>query len=82
MNMKMEEHEAEMQKNKKVPKNANNELIRSRAVSEGGEKGVVRPDTENMSESGSEFGKGDRMNDYEQMLQKYEAEVRNHIKIE
>lgn len=34
------------------------------------------------AESCSEMGKSDRINDYDQMLQKYEAEVRNHIKIE
>ena len=60
MNMKMEEHEAEM-KNKGKHK----EVSRSKAVSEGG-GGLLGG--EDMSESGSEFGKGDRLNDYEQML--------------
>lgn len=73
MNMKMEEHEAEVEKNKKLSKK------RSSHVSDGGAKGLLSGDD---VESGSELGKGDRANDYDAMLQKYEAEVRNHIKIE
>ena len=69
----MEEHEAEI-KNKQVKKIKVN---RSKAVSDGA-KGLL----EDVSESGSEFGGRGQSNDYEQMLQKYEAEVRNHIKIE
>lgn len=75
MNMKMEEHEAEVEKNKKLSK----KKARSSHISEGGTKGLLSGDD---VDSGSELGKGDRANDYDAMLQKYEAEVRNHIKIE
>jgi hypothetical protein len=75
MNMKMEEHEAEMEKNKKLSK----KKARSSHVSDAGTRGLLSGED---VESESELGKGDRANDYDQMLQKYEAEVRNHIKIE
>lgn len=75
MNMKMEEHEAEIEKNKKIAKKKN----RTSYVSDPGGRGLLSGDD---IESGSELGKGDRTNDYDQMLSKYEAEVRNHIKIE
>ena len=75
MNMKMEEHEAEIEKNKKIAKTKN----RTSHASEPGTRGLLSGDD---VESGSELGKNDRTNDYDQMLSKYEAEVRNHIKIE
>lgn len=72
MNMKMEEHEAEMER-KKRKKSEFSENRRNVLSGDG-----------NASESESEVGRtgNDRINDYDQMLGKYEAEVRNHIKIE
>ena len=66
----MEEHQDQMAKNKKKrKKNKNGE-----ANMGGNDDGVS--DTESVLS-----GEGPP-SDYEQMLQKYEAEVRNHIKIE
>lgn len=76
MNMKMEEHEAEMEKKKKESRRKN----RSSLLSENG--GLLESVDPEDIESSSETGKTDRINDYDSMLQKYEAEVRNHIKIE
>ena len=71
-----------MKKNKQIKGKGQGKAVnRSKAISEGGTKGLLEGRND-ISESGSEFGKGDRGNEYEQMLQKYEAEVRNHIKIE
>jgi hypothetical protein len=58
MNMKMEEHEAEIEKNKKIAKKKN----RTSHVSEPGGRGFLSGDD---IESGSELGKGDRTNDYD-----------------
>lgn len=76
MNMKMEEHEAEIEKKKKATRSKN----RSSKLSEGG--GLLESVDPEDIESSSEMGKTDRINDYDSMLQKYEAEVRNHIKVE
>ena len=71
-----------MAKNKKLSKKKGGKP-KSKANSDGGAKGMLGgEDDEEATDSGSEVAKSDRMNDYEQMLQKYEAEVRNHIKIE
>ena len=61
MNMKMEEHQDQVEKNKKTKKKQK----------DGG-----------ASETESVISQDGPPSDYEQMLQKYEAEVRNHIKIE
>ena len=68
MNMKMEEHQDQVDKNKKSKKKKRGEGIL------GLEDGV--------SDSESVLSQDGPPSDYEQMLQKYEAEVRNHIKIE
>jgi len=69
MNMKMEEHQAEMAKNKKLSKKKGGKS-KSKANSESGAKGMLGgvEDDDEASDSGSEVGKSDRMNDYEQML--------------
>jgi archaellum component FlaC len=69
MNMKMEEHETEQEKGKRLKKKAVDSEPRS----------LLAGDVDEESES--DAGK-DRLNDYDAMLGKYEAEVRNHIKIE
>jgi len=58
MNMKMEEHEAEIEKNKKIAKKKN----RTSHVSEPGGRGLLAVDD---IDSGSEFSKGERTNDYD-----------------
>jgi hypothetical protein len=65
MNMKMEEHEEEMKKNKQIKGKGQGKAVnRSKAISEGGTKGLLEG-RDDISESGSEFGKGDRGNEYE-----------------
>ena len=66
MNMKMEEHENETQTKSRSKHNRSKSGTSSRVI----------------SESGSMKSLDEPPKDYEQMLQKYEAEVRNHIKIE
>lgn len=65
MNMKMEEHQDQVNRNKKA-------------------QGSKKKPKENgqPSETESNVSADEPPSDYEQMLQKYEAEVRNHIKIE
>jgi hypothetical protein len=58
MNMKMEEHEAEVEKNKKMAK----KKVRSSHTEARGLLGAI--DNEDL-ESESDFNKGDRTNDYD-----------------
>ena len=69
MNMKMEEHQAEQDKKKKDTKSKK-------------PKTTAADGKELPSDSESMVSMDEPPADYEQMLQKYEAEVRNHIKIE
>ena len=70
MNMKMEEQQ-EMRECRK----------KRRSKQPGKTGGAVEGDEDLESESGVSCAEG-APSEYEQMLQKYEAEVRNHIKIE
>jgi len=58
MNMKMEEHEAEQEKNKKMAK-------KKTRSSHGDARGLLGMVDNDDVESGSEYNKGDRNNDYD-----------------
>ena len=82
MNMKMEERmelrEGEKNKNRRQKKTTNSRRNNkvARSVNEGGGAASEAEESESVV-SGDEAP-----SEYESMLQKYEAEVRNHIKIE
>lgn len=75
MNMKMEEQQDNKQESKKKDhrRNHNTRQSKQRVLRDG--------DDENAEESSVLSGE-EAPSEYESMLQKYEAEVRNHIKIE
>ena len=81
MNMKMEEQmelrEGEKNKNRRQKKTTNSRRNNkvARSVNEGGAASEAE-------ESESVVSGDEAPSEYESMLQKYEAEVRNHIKIE
>lgn len=71
MNMKMEESETDKEGSKNKQEKTRSKIERSSTSSN-----VIVSDTESMKSM------DEPPKDYEAMLQKYEAEVRNHIKIE
>ena len=77
MNMKMEEHEEMKEQEPRSKKR------RSKPVRQSKRKNTEGDDLAGDAEESESVVSGDEApSEYESMLQKYEAEVRNHIKIE